>query len=455
MKNEHTSVPACTSLGCKKETAAPHGVPKSKDYPKDYFVPDFGMDRDIAHTMKHTADMEKKYGEWKIDLKKKEEPPKDYPVPNLGMDHDIKDSLKNTADQENIHGTCTPQEDVQTKNEVHVKSDPICNSSGCTQYLHPDKKLPYPIDYPVPDFGVDQDIADSQQHEKDAEKRIDPQSLTGTKTDIRLNSDPICNSSGCTQYLHPNKKLPYPVDYPVPDFGVDHEIADSQQHEKAASDKIGHTWEPTKDPETEKWVVPTATAEFKLAGTKSDIRLSNKAEQTLGWSWNPDKDDDGKWMLATKADVNAGSTSDPICASSGWCGPDGKKDKEKPVVYPMYPLDSDVTSTQAHIKEQEAIHGKWDLPKYEDTQYYNNNHLAPSKDHANIQVQNEIHQKSDPACTSNGCETRHSNPSKKPDEKVFYSDHTSPLDSDIQSTNKHMGDAEAKLGKWDYLAAQT
>lgn len=39
-----------------------------------------------------------------------------------------------------------------------ARSDPICNSSGCTQYLHPEYKADHPIDYPVPDFGVDHDI---------------------------------------------------------------------------------------------------------------------------------------------------------------------------------------------------------------------------------------------------------------------------------------------------------
>ena len=64
------------------------------------------------------------------------------------------------------------------------------------------------------------------------------------------------------------------MDYFVPNFGVDHEIADSQNHEAAASNGLGHTWEPKKDPETEKWVLPTTTADFKLTGTKADLRNS-------------------------------------------------------------------------------------------------------------------------------------------------------------------------------------
>jgi len=123
-------------------------------------------------------------------LKKKEEPPRDYFVPNFGMDHDVADSLHNMHNLEAVHGN------------------------------------------------------------------FDPESFL-----VQTNSDPICNSSGCTQYKHP-KKESHPVDYFVPNFGVDQDIADSQSHEAAASAAFGHTWTPHKDPETEKWVVPTATAEF-------------------------------------------------------------------------------------------------------------------------------------------------------------------------------------------------
>lgn len=56
---------------------------------------------------------------------------------------------------------------------------------------------------------------------------------------------------------------------------------------------------------------------------------------------------------------------------------------------------------------------------------------------------------SDPACTSVKCEFRHSYPTKAGDE-IFYDD-GSTLDSDIESTNHHMNEAEMKLGKWDYL----
>ena len=51
--HHHESIPACNSWEfaegkCKVETAAPHKLQADMDkHPKDYFVPNFGMDREI------------------------------------------------------------------------------------------------------------------------------------------------------------------------------------------------------------------------------------------------------------------------------------------------------------------------------------------------------------------------------------------------------------------------
>ena len=41
---------------------------------------------------------------------------------------------------------------------VKLRSDPICSSAGCDQYLHDHKDLGYKINYPVPNFGKDYDL---------------------------------------------------------------------------------------------------------------------------------------------------------------------------------------------------------------------------------------------------------------------------------------------------------
>lgn len=48
--------------------------------------------------------------------------------------------------------------------------------------------------------------------------------LVQTDADIGLESDPICNSAGCTQYKHKKKDRGYDINYFVPNFGRDHEI---------------------------------------------------------------------------------------------------------------------------------------------------------------------------------------------------------------------------------------
>lgn len=50
---------------------------------------------------------------------------------------------------------------VQSQVDLHLESDPICSSAGCTQYKHKKKARGYKINYPVPNFGVDKDIVDN------------------------------------------------------------------------------------------------------------------------------------------------------------------------------------------------------------------------------------------------------------------------------------------------------
>jgi len=38
-------------------------------------------------------------------------------------------------------------------------------------------------------------------------------------SEVDVNSDPICNSAGCTQYKHPKKDRGYDIDYPVVNLG--------------------------------------------------------------------------------------------------------------------------------------------------------------------------------------------------------------------------------------------
>ena len=68
-----------------------------------------------------------------------------------------------------------------------------------------------------------------------------PSKGPGDAANLQLDSDPICSSAGCTQYKAP-KVDTHPMDYFVPNFGMDHNIKDSIEDEKVASKLVGHGW---------------------------------------------------------------------------------------------------------------------------------------------------------------------------------------------------------------------
>ena len=71
--------------------------------------------------------------------------------------------------------------------------------------------------------------------------------------DIQMESDPICSSAGCSQYKQPEGPPQHPMDYFVPNFGMDKDIIATETDEKVASALVGHAWS-FKTPESwEKW----------------------------------------------------------------------------------------------------------------------------------------------------------------------------------------------------------
>ena len=61
----------------------------------------------------------------------------------------------------------------------------------------------------------------------------------------------------------PTDPASHPVDYFVPNYGVDHDIIATQNHEKLVAKQMGSKWEPKQDKDG-KWIVPTEDAFFKL-----------------------------------------------------------------------------------------------------------------------------------------------------------------------------------------------
>lgn len=236
---------------------------KPKGHPVDYKVPNFGVDKEILATQKHIGEAEKKLGKKFSPSLKAKEFPTDYKVPNLGMDVDIKNTQgslissekklktkwnpKKDADGAYIVPTATVT--LQTESNMNMESDPICSSAGCTQYEHP-KLETHPMDYFVPNFGTDQEtVKDNQSSLAVAEKQLNHKLVIP-------------------------KKEEHDKDYFVPHFGVDPDILATQESEVQASKTLNHSWEPTQD-KNGYWNVPQPfdNKSYTYAGTDINVQL--------------------------------------------------------------------------------------------------------------------------------------------------------------------------------------
>jgi hypothetical protein len=86
--------------------------------------------------------------------------------------------------------------------------------------------------------------------------------------------DPICGSAGCTQYKFPDAKPGHPIDYPVPNFGMDHDIKATEASIKQAEGSVDHVWKPTENKDGT-WNVPTALAPRSLASLEDSPSCSS------------------------------------------------------------------------------------------------------------------------------------------------------------------------------------
>lgn len=180
------------------------------DWNVNYFVPNFGVDKDVLNTQKHLSDSEEKIGHKLFaTFKKTEDHPKDYFVPNFGPDeNDVKLTQSNIAEAES---------------ELGHKFQADFKKPG----------PPPPKDYFVPNFGVDQDIKDNHKNLADAEKAL--------------------NHKFQQNFVKPKD---HPKNYFVPDFGLDEDIVGTQAS-IAQQESIHGPWVPKQD-ENGVWIVPQA-----------------------------------------------------------------------------------------------------------------------------------------------------------------------------------------------------
>ena len=100
------------------------------------------------------------------------------------------------------------------------------------------------MNYKVPNFGVDQDILDTQRHLKEALNKSGKKSWDGYGWDklnvqIDFKREPLL-SYGTVETAQPHPGINYPINYKVPNFGVDHDILDSQEDLFNTEINLGH-----------------------------------------------------------------------------------------------------------------------------------------------------------------------------------------------------------------------
>jgi len=135
---------------------------------------------------------------------------------------------------------------------------------------------------------LDSDIIDTQAHEKLAETKFMVAAPKKEKT--LLQSDPICDSSGCNQYKFPEqaKKDEHPMDYPVPNFGRDGDVIGTYNSLDVAENMRRHRWNLSAEDLKKKDDDPVKyngdpNLDDDIIGTQDHLAT---AEKTLGkWEW--------------------------------------------------------------------------------------------------------------------------------------------------------------------------
>ena len=367
------------------------------------------------------------------------------------------------------------------------------------------------MDYPVPDFGVDHDVKQTQASAAGAETSLDTKWKTTKWDDLpkfeefklaqkkkglaQVKSDPQCSSAGCTQFLFPKGPDAHPMDYFVPNFGVDQDILDAQKHEAEADKYLAKRKVLPKDaPEGQETKAVTSmkdqdeklkkeadanikeiSGEAKLEKTKeaaakeekpaggkaeekkADAKPEAKADAAAKPEAKPEAKADAAAAAAGPKEVEAAppaaaaalmirKSSDPICSSDPTdpaCQSPAGLPLEKQVVYPIVPTAKDI-ETGAHkagqLQDNTGPVGKWVNAAQKQKNL---------KSKQNLSIKSEIHMKSDPAFNSDqGYMTNHS--SYAIEGAVWHDNTQDKLDPDITDTNTHIGQQEKLHGKWKW-----
>lgn len=195
----------------------------------DYFVPHFGVDTDIAASLSNTknAEVGLKHRITFPDEELPEERKLNYFVPHFGVDEDIATTQNsaNWAEESTGRSFSIPEKGVSWGTNVQLESDldrePLLSKEATPLLVHQKPAYSdYDIDYFVPNFGPDHDIAATHSNIANSEKRLNH----------KMNAS-----------FDDNENKLNPRDYFVPNFGMDRDIKASLKNLKD-QEKIHGNW---------------------------------------------------------------------------------------------------------------------------------------------------------------------------------------------------------------------
>lgn len=317
-----------------------------KGHPVDYKVANFGVDSDVKTTAASITLAEDKLNKKWTPKLKKDMPdlhPINYKVPNFGIDENVISTQKNIAAAEAKLG----------------KWNPILKAAKG-----------HPVGYSVPNFGLDSDVKTSLSNLNIAEKKYGQWDLP--KENVQIEADTETDREPLLTWA-PKVPKTHPMNYPVPNFGIDHDIAHSQNHEKAAEKSLKHKWVLKKD-DDDKWILPPKSIEFKLLGTDADVEAETEREPLLTWAPKAAKTHPMNYSVPNFGlDHDVKSTFGSISQAENslnkkWV-PQLKANlpKPHPTNYPVanFGMDHDIKTSLSNLNNAQKKYGTWDLPKDE------------------------------------------------------------------------------------------
>lgn len=216
---------------------------------------------------------------------------------------------------------------------IKVRREPLLTWSATPPATHP-------VDYPVPDFGLDHHIITSLKNSeawtpvKDADGKWEvpandvdfkllqtgaqhPRNINNilSQADMKLSREPLLASGASELLIHQKPAYAdHPVDYFVPDFGKDHDIvaslADTKLEEKRLKHKINFMNEPLPYDHPKNYKVADFGVDQDILATQKNIK---GAEESLDKDWvMPAKGYTVGWAMDNKDYLQTETQRDPL-----------------------------------------------------------------------------------------------------------------------------------------------